>query len=591
MRWKAKRRAAIVCAFLAVIFTGYSARLIYLQVGMHEEYTALAASKHSIRQIILAKRGMILDRNGEILAASIPVRKVIIDGSHIKDPAAMAKTVAPFLDMSEEALTKELSTTSKSKVLVQKLPEDKALACIKALDAKNQRGLYFYPNSIRTYPNGSVLSHVLGFLSRKNPEDEHLVGVEGIERAFDTYLSGEDGFRCIERDRTGREIVVYRGQEQAPKQGMSVQLTVDMGIQTILETELDAAYKELKPEKAIGIIVNPKTGEIMAMANRPNYDLNDINNAKPGDMKNYSVMDMVEPGSTFKIVVASGALNEKVVNEKSQIFCENGRFSYGGRILKDHHGYGMMTVHDILVKSSNIGSAKMAMMMGDEKYYEYVRRFGFGEKTGLGLPGEIRGLVHPPHRWDKLTITRMAMGQSVAVTPLQIVMGMSVIANGGNLMRPQIVSSVKDEDGKELSHFTPEVVHEVIPKATADYVTNSLMGVVDDGGTATLARVNGYTVAGKTGTAQKVNPKGGYFESKYVVSFCGFMPAEDPQMVCLIMIDDAKLPSNLNYGGLVAAPIFSRVAEKAARYLDIVPSPDAQPILPVAMQGNNRSEH
>lgn len=589
MRWKAKRRATIVCAFLAVLFTGYSARLIYLQVGMHEEYTALAASKHSIRQVILAKRGMILDRSGEILAASIPVRKVIVDGSHIKDPVAVAKTASPFLGIDEDTLAKELATPSKSKVLMTKLPEDKALACIKALDSKNQRGLYFYRDSIRTYPNGSVLSHVLGFLSRKNPEDEHLVGVEGIERAFDTYLSGEDGFRCIERDRTGREIVVYRGQEQAPKEGMNVQLTVDMGIQTILENELDSAFKELKPESAIGIIVNPKTGEVVAMANRPTYDLNDLNTASPGAMKNSSVMNMVEPGSTFKIVVASGALNEHVVTEKSQIFCENGRFSYGGRILRDHHGYGMMTVHDILVKSSNIGSAKMAMMMGDEKYYEYVRRFGFGEKTGLGLPGEITGLVHPPHRWDKLTITRMAMGHSVAVTPLQMVMGMSVIANGGKLMRPQIVRSVTDENGKEMSHFSPEVVREVVPKPVADYVRDSLMGVVDDGGTATLARVAGYTVAGKTGTAQKVNPKGGYFDGKYVVSFCGFMPAEDPQLVCLIMVDDAKIPSNLNYGGLVAAPIFSRVAEKAARYLDIVPSPDAQPILPVAMQGNNRT--
>lgn len=584
----AKRRAAIVCAFLALIFTGFSARLIYLQVGKHEEYTALAASKHSIRLTVPARRGMILDRSGEVLAASMPVRKVIIDGSHIKDPVATAKVAAPFLGIDEDTLAKELSTSSKYKVVMQVLPEDKAVACKKALDEKSLPGLYFYANSVRTYPNGSVLSHVLGFLSRKNPEDDHLVGVDGVERAYDAYLSGEDGYRHIERDRTGREIVVYRGQEQAPKHGMNVQLTIDMGIQSILESELDSAFKELKPQTAIGIIVNPKTGEVIAMANRPNFDLNDLNTAEPAAMKNRSILDMVEPGSTFKIVVASGALNEHTVTEKTQIFCENGRFSYGGRILRDHHGYGQMTVHDILVKSSNIGSAKMALMMGDDKYYEYVRRFGFGEKTGLGLPGEIPGLVHPPHRWDKLTITRMAMGHSVAVTPLQIVMAMSVIANGGKLMHPQIVKSIKDGDGKEVAHFAPEVAREVIPKAVADYVKDSLIGVVAKGGTATLASVNGYTVAGKTGTAQKVDPKGGYAEGKYVVSFVGFMPAEDPQFVCLIMVDDAKISPGLNYGGLVAAPIFSRVAEKAARYLDLVPSPDAKSILPVAaIQGDD----
>lgn len=582
MRWLARRRAAVACVLVALVFTGYSARLIHLQVGMHEEYSAIAASKHSIRNTIPARRGLITDRNGEILAANMPAQRVVADGSHIKDKAALvAEIAAPYLGIPVAELTERLAQpTNKYNVITPNLEEDKAIALKKELDKKGLRGLYFYPNSVRTYPNASILSHVLGFMSRKNPSDEVLVGVDGIERSMEQQLHGEDGFRHIEHDRAGRELVVYRGQEKAPRHGSNVELTIDMALQSILEAELENAYRELKPDTAIGIIADPKTGEILAMSNRPTFDPNNLNEAKPDEMKNRAIMDMVEPGSTFKIVVASGALNEHTVTEKTEVYCEGGRFLYGGRILKDHHGYGNMTVEQILIKSSNIGSAKMALMMGDDKYYEYVRRFGFGERTGVALPGEIPGLVHPPARWDKLTITRMAMGHSVAVTPLQMVMGMSVIANGGKLMKPQIVHSIKDEDGQEVYRFQPEVMRQVIPESTAHFIAKALAGVCDDGGTATLARVNGFDVAGKTGTAQKVNPKGGYMEGKYVVSFLGFMPAQDPRFVCLIMIDNAKISSGLNYGGLVAAPIFSRVAEKTARYLDLVPT--APSMLPIA---------
>jgi cell division protein FtsI/penicillin-binding protein 2 len=583
VKWKARRRAAIACGLMGIVFTGFSARLIDLQVVRHEEYVALAAQKHSIRLTVPAHRGMILDRNGEILAANIPVRKVVVDGSHVKKPEALATLAAPALGIPKDTLVKELQTRSKYKVLLPDLEEEKALALQRATEEKSLRGIYFHQNTTRTYPNGPLLSHVIGFLARKDPKDENVVGVEGIERSMENYLRGIDGFRHIERDRTGREIMIYRGQEQAPRHGMNVQLTIDMGMQAILEAELDNAFKELKPDNATGVIVDPKTGEILAMTSRPTFDLNQINTAKHGEMKNRAIFDMVEPGSTFKIVVASAALSERVVSPKTLIYCENGSFSYGGRILRDHHGYGQMNVHDILMKSSNIGSAKMALMMGDQKFYEYVRRFGFGERTGVALPGEISGLVHPPARWDRLTITRMPMGQSVAVTPLQLVMGMSVIANGGKLMRPQIVKSIQDKDGHEILSMKPEVVREVIPSETARFVSGALTEVVSERGTAALARVSGFAVAGKTGTAQKVDSKGGYAAGKYVVSFVGFIPAEDPRFVCLILIDDAKLSSGLNYGGLVAAPIFSRVAEKAARYLDLVPALRATAILPVAL--------
>lgn len=584
----ARRRAAIACGLMALIFTGYSARLIHLQVGKHEEYTALAAAKHSIKLTVPARRGIIYDRNGEILATNVPVRKVIIDGTHIKNPGLLAEVAAPHLGLPEADLKRifaeEVEKKKQFKILMHDLREENAVALRRAMEEKSLRGLYFHENTTRTYPNGPMLSHVLGFLSRKHPNDEHVVGVDGVERQFDAELHGTDGFRHIERDRTGREIVIYRGQEKPPENGVNVRLTIDMGLQAILESELESAFNELNPETVTGILVNPKTGEILALANRPTFDPNQINAAEIEAMKNRAILDMVEPGSTFKIVVASGALNERVVNERSQIFCENGRFAYGGRILRDHHGYGAMTPHGILVKSSNIGSAKMALMMGDEKFYEYVRRFGFGERTGVELPGEIPGLVHPPARWDKLTITRMPMGHAIAVTPLQMVMAMSVIANGGKLMRPHIVHSVQNHEGRTIREFQPEVVREVVPPETARYVNTALTEVVGDRGTARLASVNGFSVAGKTGTAQKVDPKGGYTPGKYVVSFVGYMPAEDPAFVCLIMVDNARISSGLNYGGLVAAPIFSRVAEKAARYLDLTPAPKAEPVLPVALR-------
>lgn len=584
MRWRTRRRAVLVCLFLAAIFTGFSARLIYLQIALHEEYTGLAAQKHSIRQTIPANRGMILDRNGEILAASVPVRRIVIDTSHIKNAAELAAVAAPILNRGKKELLARFRSGKKHDVLESRLAEETAVRLQKALQKKSLRGLYFEQASERTYANGPMLSHVLGFLGRKQPTDEVLSGVEGIERSMESLLHGEDGFRHIERDRTGRELVIYRGQERLPRNGLNVVLTVDMGLQAILESELDNACTELKPETATGIIVEPRTGEILAMASRPAFDPNALETSRPEQMKNRAIIDMVEPGSTFKIVAAGAALNEKVVTPATAIFCENGRYLYAGRILRDHHGYGMMNVREILMKSSNIGSAKLALLLGEQKFYEYVRRFGFGTRTGIMLPGEISGLVHPPERWDKLTITRMPMGQSIAVTPLQMAMAMSVVANGGRLMAPRIVRAVRDDEGNTVQEFPPQTVGEVIPKAVADYVSAALTDVTSDEGTAKLACVNGFTVAGKTGTAQKVDPRGGYAPGKYVVSFVGYLPAEDPQLLCLIMIDDAKLASNLNYGGLVAAPIFSRVAEKAARYLDLVPAPKAEPVLPVAMR-------
>lgn len=573
MRKPERMRIAWACGAGALVFTIVSSRLVDLHVGKHEEYSRIAAEKNTVRQVIPAKRGLILDRNGDKLAVNLPVHTVFADASHIKDAEQVSDLVARFLELKREEVAQKIATGGKYLVLKRKVPDATVLKLQAEMRDRNLRGVYTEVDSIRSYPNGPMLGHVLGYLNHERK------GVQGIERTMEKALAGEDGFRFTERDRTGREIVLYRGQEQEPQHGKNIRLTIDMGLQAILEEEIDATYRDLKPNTVNAIMVDPKTGEILAMASRPCFDPNTPGKSDPETMKNRSIIDMVEPGSTFKIVVAAGALNEGKVDETSSIFCENGRYFYGGRTLKDHHGYGHMSVHEILVKSSNIGCAKMAMMMGGEKFHEYVKRFGFGDRLGIELPGEIPGLVHPPSRWDKLTITRMPMGHSVAVTPLQITMGMSVIANGGKLMAPQIVKSVEDQAGG-IDRHQPKVVREVVPEKTAHFISNALAAVTQPGGTATFARVNGFNVAGKTGTAQKVSDKGGYAPGKYVVSFVGYMPAEDPRFVCLVMVDDAQVSSGLNYGGLVAAPIFSRIAERSARHLDLVPTEPAIALQP-----------
>lgn len=556
-------RIGVVCALLVLVFTTFAWRLIHLQILQYDYFSKLAAQKHLRCQPIPAKRGRILDRNGEELAVNIPVRTVTADGTHIKDPAALAAIAAPFLEMPVEELAGKLSPAVKGKrpyvVIKKEVAEEKAQAMIAAMEKARLRGLYLEEGSVRSYPNGEMLCHVLGFVDHSGH------GIDGIEKSFDSELRGQDGFRWIEHDRKGLEIVTYRGQEQLPENGSDIRLTIDMGLQAIVEKEVDAAFRDLHPAGAAAILVDPQTGEILAMANRPNFDPNKFNEAKPEEMRNRIITDMYEPGSVFKIVVASGALNEGVVTDRTKIFCENGLFHYGGKTVKDHHKAGDMSLAEILQYSSNIGSAKMSLMMKDQKYYDYVRAFGFGEKTGIPLQGEISGLVNPPRRWDMLTKTRMAFGQSVSVTPIQMIMAMSSVGNGGRLMKPRLVLS----RGEGNTPSEMEAPRQIVREETSKFIANALQKVVSKEGTAPLATIDGFTVAGKTGTAQKVGPHGGYLNDRYIVSFAGFFPAEHPRLTGLVIVDDAKIGAAANYGGLVAAPIFSHIGGRAARYLDI----------------------
>src|SRR6266705_4299147 len=532
MNPNSRSRCALVCCVFIALFSAFSFLLIYLQVIKHDEYAGLAAEKHIYKQPIYAERGTILDGNNEVLAHNVPVETVVGDATHLNNRKAVIDLVGNELGIPIEQLAEKLNSERRYIVIKREVPESLATALRAKLRAGNLRGIYFENDATRIYPNGSMLCHVIGFT-----DFEHH-GIQGVEASMEEYLHGQDGYRYVEHNRVGQEIVPYRGQERAPRNGYQVHLTVDLNLQNIVENEIDAAMKEYSPKKATIILMRPQTGEILAMATRPAFDLNHRSEAKPEQMKNRAISDMMEPGSTFKIVTAAAALNEHKFRLDSYIFCENGVWNYGGTALHDHAAFTDLSVKDILVKSSNVGAAKLAVTVGDQKFYEYIRRFGFGERTGVELPGEIPGLIRPPQSWSKISITHIPMGHEIGVTALQMTAAVAAIANGGKLMTPRIVKSITTSDGKTISTLSPIVLRQIISPQTAGQIGSALRGVVSDRGTAAAAAVPGFIIAGKTGTAQKVDPHGGYEKGKYIVSFLGFVPADHPEFVGLVVMYD-----------------------------------------------------
>ncbi len=613
----ASTRTLVASCLFACIFTGFSFRLVELQVTQHEEYVAEAAKKHGMSQTIYARRGAILDSSGQPLALNEPVRMIWADGSLIKDREAIAHFLAGPLEMPEPALLALLSRehwsakeqknvpdryivlkhrVAESVVtsLTQKINETIAKAQeqkkgepldpeVKRLANAGLRAITPQQDSVRIYPNGETLCHVIGMIDNEN------TGIDGVEKTMDADLRGHDGLRFTERDRAGKELVPYRGEERPARDGNNVRMTIDLALQDIVETELDAAVKQYHPKTAVAIMMRPQTGEILALANRPAFDLNHVDKSEMAARRNRAITDQVEPGSTFKIVTVSAALQSHLVHLDTMIPVENGCFQFMGRTLRDTHPNSELSVFNILVFSSNIGAAKLGIQLGDQRLYQAVRGFGFGERTGVQLPGEIPGVVHPVYQWSKLSISRIPMGQEVCVTPLQMTTAMCAIANGGNLMMPQIVHDVVDADGNSVTAFPPVTVRRVISPAVADQMREALIGVLSKKGTGKAIRVPGFIVAGKTGTAQKAGENGaGYQKDKYVVSFVGFLPAENPQFVCMVMIDEAVVEKHLNYGGTVAGPIFAKISERAARHLGMTPSPE---VLAEQMKANPQMEH
>jgi len=616
------RRALLLLACLAAAFGGLGYRLVDLQVLRHDELSA-AGEKNTQHEFWQApRRGDILDVNGNILATSVPVKTICADPSLMGNfQPLIAHAIAPILKLNEadlaQRLTPHLVRNAKGEIstnglhyvrLAKNVPdetwrqvaaamtnltfgvEEKKLPRSQKEFVRNLRNyaVFSEPDQMRVYPNGSLASQVIGFPAAEEEKISgrlvtQIVGRDGVEMALQKQLSGVAGWKVTETDRAQHELVAMRDEDVHPRDGLNVVLTVDSVVQHIVETALADALQKHSPRSITGIVMRPKTGEILAMVSLPNYDPNQPNTITP-ETRNRVITDVVEPGSTYKIVVVSGALNQGVVKLTDQFNCEHGHFAFAGHVLHDHEAYGMLTVKEIIEKSSNIGAAKIAIeRLHEQPLYDYSWDYGFGQRSGIPLPGEARGFLHPVKQWSKVSIAQIPMGHGVAVTRLQMLYAMAAIANHGWLMRPMIVSRLQERDGGVVQRYAPERVRQVIgEKADLDMI-EALKTVPTKDGTAPDAALKNYVVAGKTGTAQKAE-NGAYAPGKYVSSFIGFFPADNPELCISVVMDE---PKEGYYGGKICGPVFRDIAERCASYLNIPPDPNLMTNAPPLVAENN----
>lgn len=576
-------RMTLLAAGVLVAFCAVGVRLVYLHVLDREEL--LRFVEKARRQIVVehARRGALLDTKGNVLATS---RSYIVLGA---DPEMLREedtakwgdlarlTGINFLEL-DRTLRTSMAAAKLARAASDPAAKAKRVRYVKLADEVDERiydaiadlgirGVYGTRGYKRVYPGGQLAAHVLGYINKENTP------VTGAEKHFDLFLKGQDGWIESERDGHRREMAQFRTREVQPVDGYDVVLTIDSVVQNIIERELATIAAKYGPKFATIIVSDPQTGAILGMANYPSYDLNNFAKAPLDHQRNNAVTDVIEPGSTFKIVAAGGALNEGVVTPFSTFDCDQPTVFINGRerkLPKEDHPMGVLNVAQIVGKSSNRGAAHLAMKLGDQRYYEYVKAFGFGEPTRFGLGGEVRGLLEEPKRWDGLTITRMPMGHAVAATPLQIHMAMSAVANGGALLRPQIIREVRDQQGNLVRAIAPEKRAQVLKPSVAAELAHMLHGVMQEGGTGAGFDVEGFEIAGKTGTTQKI-VDGRYVNNRHVASFVGFFPASRPQVVLSVIVDDARVPGGTAYGRAVSAPAFKSVAEQLIQYLEIKP--------------------
>ncbi len=562
-----RTRVLIVAALLAVAFGGLVARLFHLQIVRHAELTALAERQYSRTVVLHAQRGAIVDRHGAALATSSPAESLFAHPKSVGDPVRVAARLAPILQMSESELHAALVSRRPFVWLHRRLPPGTA-AAIKAL---REPGLDFVPEPLRLYPNRELAAHVIGFVGVDG-------GLEGVERARDAELRGAPGKAISGRDALGRDIDGPRILKP-PVAGRGVMLTLDTNIQYIAEREIDAAYRRTGAKAAMAVVMEPRTGDVLAIAIRPTFNPNTFMDVRAREhWRNRAITDPFEPGSTFKVILAAAALEEGVVTPDSRFYGENGAITIARTTIHDWKKYGWLTFSEVLQNSSNVGSIKVGLSLGASRYYRYMTAFGFGAPTGVDLAGESRGMLRDPGRWSALSLPTMSLGQEVSVTALQMVTAFGAIANGGTLMRPRMVRAIFDADGREIRRFEPTPVRQVISKQTAQTLTRILVRVVEDG-TGHNAAIAGYEVGGKTGTAQKLDPATRrYSRAPGVLSFVGFAPVDAPRFVMLVMLDE---PKNEKWGSEAAAPIFSAIGRDVLRSLD-VPARDAASVAIVA---------
>ncbi|HKR31004.1 MAG TPA: penicillin-binding protein [Terriglobales bacterium] len=546
--------AAFFCLWILAIFL----RLLWLQIGEYGFLTQKAARQQQRSIEVAPPRGIIYDRKGRELAMSIQVDSVFAVPSEIPDQGTTARLLARILKADPKEIFAKLES-SRSFAWIARKQDNDTSARIRAL---NLKGIYFQKEPKRFYPKNDLAAQVIGYVGM---DDE---GLAGIERSFDQRLRGRPGKMLITMDALHRWVGRV---EKNPVAGQNLVLTIDEDIQHIAEKELEAAMVQTHAEAGTVVIQNPKTGEILALANYPTFNPNNSRGINPKSLRNRAVSDAYEPGSTFKMVTIAAALEEKVTNPNEVFDCQMGKIFLGGRTIHDHKAYGMLTVRQVLQNSSDVGAIKIALRLGDDRMYKYIRDFGFGSRTGIELPGETRGMTKPVNRWSKMSIGAISMGQEIGVSPLQLVSMTSAMANDGIWTPPRIVAGTtagsEDVTGSPARSliFHPGQQHRVLSSITAATMREMLQEVVLKG-TGKKAILDGYSSAGKTGTAQKINPVTHRYGSKDIASFSGFAPLNNAAATITVILDS---PVGPHEGGLVAAPAWARIAQQVLEYLDV----------------------
>jgi cell division protein FtsI/penicillin-binding protein 2 len=551
-----KRRSTILLLvtilFTLVIFL----RLFYFQVLRSNQIQKIATKQQEVRLKLEAKRGVIYDRNLKLLAFNLPAESFFGVPESISNKNLVAGRFSNLTSKTYEQVRSSFNQEGKKFVWLKRKCEEEEALKIKDWDLK---GVYIQKETKRSYPCFPLASDLIGFVDVDNK------GLAGIEYQYDQDLKGKDGEGLFQKDGWGNSYQIQNCPLVYPQSGKSLILTVDLDLQAKLEEELKNSVKLTKSEAGSGVLMNPNTGEILAMAyiskanSEGRYD-----NLR---VKNNVVCDNFEPGSTFKIVTAAAALEKGIKKPEDRIFAEMGKYKIGKKTIHDIHEYGWLTFKECVVFSSNIGVTKVAMEVGEKNLYDYAEKLGFCEKTGIDLPGEAKGIFPAPGKWSDITLATFAIGRGFSITPLQLIRAYSAIANGGFLIKPYVVKAVLDEEGKTIQEFHPAVIRKALKSKTAYLLTDFLKGVVSEG-TASTVQIEGVDIAGKTGTAEKPRVGArGYEKDKYIASFVGFFPAENPQIVGLIILDS---PKGLHYGGQTAAPAFKRVTEKIIPSQNIV---------------------
>ena len=561
---------------IAVVLVG---RLFFLQIIDKSDLQAKNLSQVQVDRKLQSPRGTIYDRNGRPLAMSVVTKSLYADPKMIKQsPSEVAELIAPYVTMSKENIVKSLQEDTAFVWIDRMMEPEKSKAVAQLIEDKNLEGLNFVEESKRYYPNGNLAAQVLGFVGTDDK------GLDGLEMVLDDELKGGIQKELVATDRKGNAIFGSVLSKYLPDKGKSVTLTIDASIQFIAERALDKAMEDTGAKHASVIVMDPKTGEILAMANRPTYDPNHYSQGSEEDFKNIAVTNLYEPGSTFKPIIASAALASGKW-KLDQVYNDKGSFVANGHVMQNWNGegYGPVRLIDILKFSINTGMAEIGTTTGADILSKYVRNYGFGSKTGIELPGEGDGILYDPADMSKLDVATMSIGQGIAVTPLQMVRAFGAIANGGSMMKPHIVKSYSNTKGEVTSTTDPEVVGQPIPEETAKTIADILEKEVSEGG-GTKAMVEGYHFGGKTGTAQKLDTKhGGYLDGQYIASFIGFGPVEDPKFVVLVVIDDPQKGSY--YGSQIVAPVFKDIVSQLVRYYQM--SPYVKESTPVAVKAAN----